>query len=438
MISDFTQGGITGPLLSYTLPLILGNLFQLGYHAVDSIVIGRFSGDGALAAVGTADPVMNLFILGISGVCMGASVLMSNFFGSHDLDSLRKEMGTSLLLGSLFSIAVLILGLFGSETILRLMETPADVFQEANTYLRLILLGMPFTCVYQIYAASLRSVGDAQTPVFFLAVSSVLNGLLDVVFVGGFQMGAFGAGLATDIAESASALACVIYVRQRVPVLRLSAADLRLDRALLRKTLRYGSATAFQQCSQPIGKLFIQRMVNTLGVSAMAAFNIVGKIEDFALVPERSISNAMMTFTAQNDGAGHQERVKKGLARGLALELSYAVFIFAVIFLFHRPFLILFNEEPAVIEEGARYFSVMAFFYGLPALTNGMQGFFRGVKHMWVTLAGTLTQISVRVLFTFLLVPRMGLTGIAYACAIGWIAMLCLDGLYYIHLRKRL
>ena len=172
-------------------------------------------------------------------------------------------------------------------------------------------------------------------------------------------------------------------------------------------------------------------MVNSLGVSTMAAFNAVGKIEDFALVPERSLANAMTTFTAQNDGAGRKDRVRQGLIKGLMLELAYFVFICLVILWLHRPMLGLFSGEAATLDEGSRYFRVMAFFYWLPALTNGIQGFFRGMKHMKVTLFLTLTQISVRVLVTWLVIGRLGITGIAYACAAGWVAMLIVAAVYF-------
>lgn len=339
MATDLSQGRITRHLFSFTIPLILGNLFQLTYNAVDSIIIGRFAGDHALAAVGTADPVMNLLILGITGLCIGSSSLMSSFYGAGDRETLRKEMGTSLVVVGGASLVILLVGLFFSGAILRMMQTPENIFADAQTYLRLILLGMPFTCVYNVYAASLRSVGDSKIPLWFLAGASVLNGVLDVLFIGGFHWGVFGAALATVIAEGASALACVVYVSLRVPLLHLDAVSLRPDPGLARQTLLFGGTTALQQVSQPLGKVFIQGMVNTLGVEAMAAFNAVGKIEDFALVPERSISNAMMTFTAQNDGAGRKDRVREGFKKGLMLETCYGLFISVVMFFSTRQWL---------------------------------------------------------------------------------------------------
>ncbi len=428
---DMVKGGVAKNILSFTVPLVLGNLFQLTYNAVDSMIVGRFAGDGALAAVGTADPVMNLLILGITGLCIGAGVLMSNAFGAKDFGQLKKELAAMLALGMGLSGAILVLGLCLARPVFGLMQVPGEVLPDALRYMRVIFLGMPFTGLYNIYAAALRSIGDARTPTVFLAASCVMNGLLDVLFVAGFHWGVTGAALATDLAALASAGACVVYTYKKVTLLRLDRDELRPERALVARTVRYGAATALQQCSQPLGKLFIQGMVNTLGVSTMAAFNAVGKIEDFALVPERSVANAMTTFTAQNDGAGRKDRVRQGLIKGLTLELGYFVFICIVILWLHRPMLGLFSTEAATLEEGSRYFRVMAFFYWLPALTNGVQGFFRGMKHMKITLALTLTQISVRVLVTWLLLGHLGITGIAYACAAGWTAMLIVAGVYF-------
>ena len=427
---DLTTGNPLWQLISFTIPLIFGNLFQLTYNMVDSIVIGRCAGEDALAAVGTSDPVMNLLILGVTGLCIGASVLMSNFYGAGRDEDLRKEVGTTLVLVMSFSFVILILGLACSGLILRAMQVPETVLPLAETYLRLIFIGMPFTCLYNIYAAALRSVGDAGTPIRFLMLASVLNGCLDVLFVAGLHLGVTGAALATVIAEALSAVLCVMYVVRHVPYLHLKRSHFVWDRKLAGMTIRYGGMSSLQQCSQPIGKLLIQGVINTMGVSAMAAFNAVGKIEDFGLVPGRSISNAMMTFTAQNDGAGKEERIREGFRKGMLLEFSYWVIICIVLLLLDRNLLLLFSREEMTLAEGMKYFSLMAFFYWLPGVTNGHQGFFRGIGKMRITLLGTVTQISVRVLMTFLLVPRMGIVGVGWACIVGWTVQLAWQGTY--------
>ena len=435
-----TQGSVRGHLLAYALPLILGNLFQLTYNAVDAIVIGKFAGEGALAAVSAANPVMNVVILGVSGVSIGASVLMSRFFGAGEEEKLRREVATTVLFGAAASLVVFALGLLASDGVLRLLNVPAEVFEDAAVYLRIIFVGFLFTFQYNILSASLRSVGDSRTPVRYLALSAVLNGGMDVLFVAGFGWGVAGAGLATVIAQAVSSVLCFAHMQRHAPLLRLSARDLRIDRALLRETLAGGCVTALQQACQPVGKVLIQSVINAQGVSVIAAFNAVSRVDDFACIPEQSISSAMMTCVAQNRGAGQHARVRESLRTGLRLEAVYGVLILLVVQGVKRPVMRLFaaQDSVAMIGMGVDYLTLMAFFYILPGLTNGIQGFFRGMGEMKTTLAATFIQISVRTLTVYLLVPRVGISGAALGCAIGWGCMLIYAYARYRAIRRRM
>ena len=428
-MKELTEGNIKKQLISFSIPIILGNIFQLTYNAVDSIIVGRFIGKDALAAVGTANPIMNIVILGITGICIGASVLMSNLFGAGKYEDLKKELSTTLLFGAFFSVIITMFGVLCSTGILRLMKVPEDIIGEASIYLKIIFLGMPFTYLYNAFASALRSVGDSKTPILFLSFASILNGLLDLIFIAGFGFGIVTSALTTIIAEAASALLCIYYVNRKVSMLRLKRAELKLDRRLLKETLKHGSITALQQSCQPIGKLLIQGAINPLGVDTMAAFNAVNRVDDFAFTPEQSIASAMMTFVAQNRGAGKKERMRKGLSNGLFVEVLYWAMICIVITLFKTPIMKLFvsGEEEALIKVGTTYLGYMAFFYLLPAFTNGLQGFFRGMGDMKITLVGTIMQISLRVLFVFLLVPKVGMVGVAFASLLGWIGMLLVE-----------
>lgn len=439
MIKDMTKGDIPKLLVSFSIPLILGNLLQLTYNAVDSIIVGRFVGKDALAAVGTANPVMNIVILGITGICIGASVLMSQFFGAGKHEELKKEISTTLLFGCFFSLLVVILGLIFSKGILSLLGVPKEILDSATLYLRIIFVAMPFTYLYNAVAAAMRSVGDSKTPIRFLAIASILNGCLDMVFVAGLKMGVVGAALATDIAEACSAIFCIIYIYKKVPLLRLSKSDIKLDKDLLKKTLEHGSITALQQSAQPIGKLLIQGVINPLGINAIAAFNAVSRVDDFAFTPEQSISHGMMTFIAQNRGAKNKERVKDGFKIGLWIEFCYWVLICIVILCLKEPIMKLFvsSKDTGMVSLGVRYLSLMAFFYLLPAFTNGVQGFFRGMGNMKITLVSTIIQISFRVIFVYALVPHIGMEGVAYASLMGWIFMLAYEIPYYFRDKRK-
>ena len=322
---NMTEGGITKHLVGYSIPLILGNMFQLTYNAVDSIIAGRFIGKEALAAEGTASPVMNIVILGISGICMGASVLMSEFYGAGQKEKLKREMSTTVIFGCYFSVLIAILGGFFSKPLLGVLGVPDEILGKAASYLSIIFLGAPFTYFYNAVSAALKSVGDSKTPLKFLAFSSILNAVLDLIFIGGMGFGIVCSAVTTVVAEAASAFLCITYVYRKIPMLQLRRGEFNMDRQLLRQTLRYGSITALQQSCQPIGKLLIQGAVNPLGVDMIAAFNAVNRIDDFAFTPEQSISHGITTFVAQNRGAGRKERIQKGFRRGLMLEACYLV-----------------------------------------------------------------------------------------------------------------
>ena len=259
-----------------------------------------------------------------------------------------------------------------------------------------------------------------------------------MIFIGGLGFGIVCSAVTTVVAEAASAVLCITYVYRKIPMLQLRRGEFTMDRQLLRQTLRYGSITALQQSCQPIGKLLIQGAVNPLGVDMIAAFNAVNRIDDYAFTPEQSISHGITTFVAQNRGAGRKERIRKGFRRGLMLEACYWVFICIAITLFRRPLMGLFvtagNE--GIVVLGSSYLGLMALFYVFPAFTNGIQGFFRGMGNMSVTLLGTFVQTSLRVVFVYLLTPGIGLMGVAYACAIGWSVMLLVEVPYYFWFMK--
>ena len=434
-----TEGSIAKHLITYSIPLILGNLFQLTYNAVDSIIVGRFIGKEALAAVGTASPVMNIMVLGISGICIGASVLMSGFFGAGNEEMVKREMATTAVFGVYFSLIIALLGLLGAEPMLRALKVPEEIMGISVTYLRLIFLGVPFTFFYNAVSSAMKSVGDSKTPLTFLVVASVLNAGLDIILIGVFHLGIVCSAMTTVVAQAVSAVLCIWYVYKRVPLLQVGRGEFRIDRDLLRQTLQYGGVTALQQSCQPVGKLLIQGAVNPLGIDMMAAFNAVNRVDDYACTPQQSISNGITTFIAQNRGAGENKRVKGGLMAGLCLSFGYWIFIGTAVTVFKEPIMRLFvaEEGSGVIGQGCAYLALMAVFYIFPGFTNGMQGYFRGMGQMKMTLLCTIIQISFRVLFVYLLVPEMGIRGVAIACAIGWSAMLLVQFPYAYYTGKR-
>lgn len=437
---DMTIGHPRQHLWRHALPLLLGNWMQLSYNAVDSIIAGRFIGQEALAAEGIAAPVMNLVILAISGVCIGAGVLMSEAFGAKDQDKFRRVLANTVLSGLVVCCIIAGLGLLLTPQILRRLEVPAQIYEITVTYLRITFLGAPFTFCYNALSAGLKSVGDAKTPLKFLAFSSILNAMLDLIFLGLLGFGILCSAVTTVFAEGVSAALAVWYMGKRTPELIPQRAQWRLDRDITRKLLLYGGPTALQQAIQPVCKVLIQGQVNALGVTSIAAYNAVTRVDDFACIPEQSISSAISTYIAQNRGAKTQERIRPGFRQGMGLEFCYWIFIGATVLLLRTPIVSLFVTGAGaaeVVKLGREYLGWMALFYLFPAMTNGMQGFYRGMGKMYTTVIGTFLQAATRAACAAVLAPRFGIVGIAFSCAIGWSLMLLFEVPYYIITCKR-
>ena len=433
-MTDMTVGSPRSHLWRYALPLLLGNWLQLSYNAIDSIIAGRFIGQNALAAEGIAGPVMNLVILAITGLCIGAGVLMSEAFGAKDYERLQKILANTLLAGFVLCCALALAGAVLAETILTLLAVPEEIFTITAAYLRITFLGAPFTFCYNALTAGLKSVGDADTPLKFLAFSAILNAVLDLFFLGVLHLGILCSALTTVFAEAVCAGLSVVYLLRRVPDLCPGRDQWRVEPAILKQVLNYGGPTALQQAIQPVCKVLIQGQVNALGVSAIAAFNAVTRADDFACIPAQSISSGISTYIAQNRGADKPQRIRSGFRTGIRMELCYWLVIGTATALLRRPLVSMFvtgEGSREVIRLGSEYLAWMALFYLLPAMTNGVQGFFRGMGKMYTTMLGTFLQASIRTLGTFLLAPRLGITGIAFSCAIGWSTMLLFEVPYY-------
>jgi putative MATE family efflux protein len=442
MTKDMTEGNVPSLLIRFTIPLVLGNLLQLTYNAADSIIVGRFVDSNALAAVGTANPIMNIAILFISGMCMGASILMSHEYGEKNYERLEKQVSTTFLGGIVFAVAATLILVPLVPQILHLINVPEEIFTESVNYLRIVLLAMTFTFLYNFYANTMRSLGDSHTPLLFLGISAVLNIFGDLFFVIVLKMGVEGAAIATALSELLSAVFCAVYIRFRIPVLNLGKKWLVFEGSIFKTTVAYSITSAMQQAVLQIGKVMIQSIVNTmggiLGISIIAAFNAVNRVDDFAYTPEQNIGHAMTTLLAQNQGAGKKDRMKQGFKSGLTIELVYALILGVFCVIFAKPIISLFvkADDPnsaEVIALGTRYIHFMAFLYLIPSMTNGIQGWFRGIGDLKVTLASTFMNMVGRVLCAFLLVNVFGLTVqlnidvFAWANLAGWIVMLAFE-----------
>ena len=429
MTKDLTTGKIMPILVNFTVPLVLGNLFQLTYNAVDSIIVGHFVGKEALAAVGICNPVSTLMILFLNGLCMGASILMGIQYGAKDYETLHRQISTTLLSGAVFSFFLTLVCAIFAVPILLLLQVDPSIMDMTVQYLRIIFLGLMFTFLYNFFSSTLRALGDSASPLYFLIISAILNIFGDLFFVIVLKAGSNGCAISTVLSEALCCLFCIIYIQKKVPILRLGKKWLVFDARLLKKTIAYGWASAMQQATVQMGKIAIQALVNTMGVSVAAAFAVVNRIDDFAITPEQNIAHAMTALMAQNKGAGKNDRMREGFRCGMILELVYGAAVMLICLGFARPLMSLFVKDEEVIGHGVVYLHLIAVMYILPAVTNALQGFFRGIGDLKVTIMSSFTNMTVRVIAAapMVLLWNFGIEALPYSYLAGWIAMLLVE-----------
>lgn len=429
MTKDLTTGKIMPILVNFTVPLVLGNLFQLTYNAVDSIIVGHFVGKEALAAVGICNPISTLMILFLNGLCMGASILMGIQYGAKDYKTLHRQISTTMLSGVVFSFFLTLFCVVFAVPILHLLQVDASIMKMTRQYLRIIFLGLMFTFLYNFFSSTLRALGDSASPLYFLIISAVLNIFGDLFFVIVLKAGSNGCAISTVLSEALCCLFCIIYIQKKVPILRLGKKWLVFDSRLLKKTIAYGWASAMQQATVQMGKIAIQALVNTMGVSVAAAFAVVNRIDDFAITPEQNIAHAMTALMAQNKGAGKNDRMREGFRCGMILEIVYGAAVMVICQVFAGELMALFVKDEEVIGHGVIYLHLIAVMYILPAVTNAIQGFFRGIGDLKVTLMSSFTNMAVRVIAAapMILLWNFGIEALPYSYLAGWVAMLLVE-----------
>lgn len=429
MTKNLTTGKIMPILVNFTVPLVLGNLFQLTYNAVDSIIVGHFVGKEALAAVGICNPVSTLMILFLNGLCMGASILMGIQYGAKDYETLHRQISTTLLSGAVFSFFLTLVCVIFAVPILLLLQVDPSIMDMTVQYLRIIFLGLMFTFLYNFFSSTLRALGDSASPLYFLIISAILNIFGDLFFVIVLKAGSNGCAISTVLSEALCCLFCIIYIQKKVPILRLGKKWLVFDSRLLKKTIAYGWASAMQQATVQMGKIAIQALVNTMGVSVAAAFAVVNRIDDFAITPEQNIAHAMTALMAQNKGAGKNDRMREGFRCGMILEIVYGAAVMVICQVFAGELMALFVKDEEVIGHGVIYLHLIAVMYILPAVTNAIQGFFRGIGDLKVTLMSSFTNMAVRVIAAapMILLWNFGIEALPYSYLAGWVAMLLVE-----------
>ena len=391
---DMTVGKPLENLIIFSVPLLIGNLVQQMYNTVDSIVVGQYVGDVALAAVGTSGPILNLLLLLFMGISTGAGILVSQYFGAHKQKELEKTVGTCLTLTLIASIIIMVVGSMIIRPLMTLLDTPPDVYEMAVDYLTIIVIGIMGSAYYNIVSGVLRGLGDSVSPLIFLIVACVLNIILDLVFVIGFGMAADGVALATVLAQAVSAVLCVWKLTHMKKTLVVTRKSLIPDKRITMKTIRLGLPSGLTQAIFSMAAIVVQALTNSFGTNVIACAIVVMRVDGFAMMPNFTFGMAMTTFVGQNVGARRLDRVQEGVKKGLTAGLIIAVTLVAGILFFGENLMRMFTSTEEVVQLGVHMMRILAVGYIAMAVTQSLSGVMRGagdtITPMWISFVTTI------------------------------------------------
>lgn len=438
MNGDLTQGPVMKTMLRFALPMILGNLLQQCYNVADTLIVGRFLGPNALAAVGSSFTLMTFLTSILLGLCMGSGAVFSIRFGQRDEKGLKEGMCASFVLVAALTLLLNVLVFAGMDQILLFLRVPKEVQGLMRAYLTVIFCGITATFFYNYFASLLRAVGNSVVPLLFLAVSSLLNIGLDLWFVLGLGRGVAGAAEATVISQHVSGMGIAAYTWLKFPYLRITR-HCRIRWTCIKEIAGFSVLTCVQQSVMNLGILMVQGLVNSFGPTVMAAFAAAVKIDSFAYMPVQDFGNAFSTFIAQNYGAKRADRIRAGIKGAILASLIFCVVISAMVCGLARPLMLLFvnGSETAIIAEGVRYLHIEGIFYcGIGCLFL-LYGLYRALGNPGMSVILTVISLGTRVALAYLLsaIPAIGVAGIWWSVPIGW-CLADLTGLLYYKFRK--
>lgn len=424
-------------MLRFALPILLGNIFQQLYNIVDAMVVGRYLGDAALSGISVASPIVDVCNALVIGASIGVGVLAAQLCGAAAWDRLRL-MHTTALTGGLVAVVLLsVLGIVLSGPLLRAQGVEAHITAQAITYLTIVFFGFVFCFLYHYYATLLRSCGNSRVPFIILLVFSTLHALLDVVLVGLCRMGIAGVAISTVVCQALSAIACILYTVRHYPHLSFTGRQWQFQPAMGRQVLAFAWAAALQQAVISIGRLLVQGTLTPLGSNTVTGYNMAMRTENLLFCFSQGIAAAMVVCLSQNFGHGDKARVRQFYYRGLAVNISLWCVLGAVCFAIPQHLTALYSANPEVIAAGGQYTGTMAFFYLAAFLGETIQSFFRSIGKLKLTMVASILQVLLRVILSFLLVPRLGMMGICIAVATGWCLLVLIEGSYSLYKAKR-
>jgi len=423
MTNNLTQGKPSKVLFFFALPMLLGNIFQQLYNLADSIIVGKFNGSDALAAVGGTFPITFLAIGIATGASTGCSIIISHAFGAGDRKKVLTGISTAIISVSSIGLFIFISSFVFLKPLLKFLNTPEQIFDASYSYLRIVFMGCFFLFLYNCLTAVFNALGDSKTPLKFLMFSTLINIVLDLLFVVKFNMGTDGAGYATLISQSLSAISLFVYFLRKVKDIKADETPKMFDKIIAKEMFLFAIPSIIQQTMVSIGMMAVQGLVNSYGKDMVAGYTAATKIDSIAVMPMINISVALSTYTAQNIGAKNIERVKQGFFAALKMAVIFALFISAILVLFGNNFIQFFIDSKSsrdVITYGSDYFHIVSIFYFIMGIMFCSSGILRGIGAMKVFMICSFVNIVSRIAFAYLLSPILGYKAIFWALPIGW------------------
>ena len=402
---DMTTGKPWEKILLFTFPMILGNIAQQLYSTVDSIVVGKYVGDNALAAVGSANPVLNLLLVLFIGISTGASIMVSQYMGAKSSENLAKTVGSCISLTVISTFIIMGISLFSVRPLLTLLNTPSSIYEWSYQYLIIMMMGIGGLAFYNILCGILRGLGDSFAALFYLLIATVLNIILDLWFVAGLGLGVAGVALATAIAQFISAFLCIRKILNKRELYTITWHDLKLSRSHTFEIIKLGVPSGLTQVVFSLAMILVQSLINSFGESFIAVNVIVMRVDGFAMMPNMSFGIAMTTYAGQNIGAKNYKRLHDGTISGTTLALCTSAMITLVLLMFGHNLMHMFTDTLEVIETGVRMLRILAVGYIAFSITQCLSGIMRGagdtVTPMWISL---ITTVVIRVPLAYIMV----------------------------------
>lgn len=434
MNKDLTKGPVVKSMLLFAIPMILGDLLQQCYNIADTLIVGQFLGKTALAAVGSSFTLMTFITSIILGLCMGSGALFSIRFGQRDEKGLKQDLCASFFFIAFISILLNIIAYICLDALKLFLRVPHEVWGDMRCYLLYIFMGIIAIFLYNFFSAYLRSIGNSVIPLIFLAISSILNIILDLYFVLVLRMGVGGAALATVLSQYVSGIGIMLYTLLKYKEVLVIFKISYLKRERIKQIISFSLLTCIQQSVMNLGILMVQGLVNSFGTVVMAAFAAAVKIDAFAYMPVQDFGNAFSTFIAQNYGAKEKERIQKGLKEAVRISSIFCIIISILVYIFAKPLMMIFIDanETSIILEGVRYLRIEgAFYIGIGCLFL-LYGLYRALGRPGMSVVLTVFSLGTRVSLAYILssIPTLGVTGIWWSVPIGW-ALADIVGLVY-------